>query len=227
MTENLASYIDHTLLKPDCTRDQVSALCNEAREFQFATVCVLPTHVASCADELEGSGVGVCTVIGFPLGANLTTIKVAEAVAALDDGATEIDMVANISNIKSGDFNAVFVDISEVSNAVHKRGGLLKVIIETCLLTDEEKIKLCHIVTQCQADFIKTSTGFSTGGATQHDVQLMKGNVGSNVRVKASGGIRDLATAQLMIAAGASRLGTSSGVVIVQGASPGAETASY
>ncbi len=227
MNNNLASYIDHTLLKPDCTKDQIRALCNEAREFQFAAVCVLPTHVASCADELESSGVGVCTVIGFPLGANLTTIKVAEAVAALDDGATEIDMVVNISNIKSGDFNAVFADISEVSNAVHKRGGLLKVIIETCLLTDEEKIKLCHIVSQCGADFIKTSTGFSTGGATEADVQLMRANASTKVLVKASGGIRDYQTAILMINAGASRLGTSSGVAIVQGASSGADTARY
>ncbi|NQW30246.1 MAG: deoxyribose-phosphate aldolase [Ignavibacteria bacterium] len=225
--KNLASYIDHTLLKPDCTELQVVALCNEAREYQFASVCVLPTYVALCANELEGSEVAVCTVVGFPLGANMTSVKVAEAIAALDAGASEIDMVANITAIKSGHLNLVFADIQQVTQAVHQRGGIVKVIIETCLLTDAEKIKLCHIVSQCGANFIKTSTGFSTGGATQHDVQLMHANVTAGVLVKASGSIRDYQTAQLMIAAGASRLGTSSGIVIVQGASPAAGTTGY
>jgi len=215
----LSSTIDHTLLKPDSTADQVLALCAEAREHAFASVCVLPWHVQRAADALVGSKVAVCTVVGFPLGATFTASKVHEAELAMFHGAREIDMVANISSLKSGDLDTVFADIREIVISVHERRGIVKVIIETGLLTEAEKIEMCGIVTQAHADFIKTSTGFAGSGATVEDVRLLRAHVGQHVQVKASGGIRDHATAIAMIEAGARRLGTSSGVAIINGSS--------
>jgi deoxyribose-phosphate aldolase len=219
MTSSLASSIDHTLLKPDASTSQIITVCDEARHHGFASVCVLPWHVQHAADALTGSKVAVCTVIGFPLGGTYTASKVHEAELAIFHGAREIDMVANITALKSGDIDAVAADIRAVVAAVHERKGMVKVIIETCLLTDAEKITMCGVVTQTHADFIKTSTGFSTGGATLDDVRLLRAHVGQRVRVKASGGIRDTATATAMIEAGAARLGTSSGVAILAGMS--------
>lgn len=215
--EQLARTIDHTLLKPDATAQQIDTLCAEAVQYSFASVCVLPWHVARAAASTRDSGVAVCTVVGFPLGGTYAEIKVSEAMRAMDDGALEIDMVATITALKSGDVDAVFHDIRAVVSAVHDRKGIVKVIIETCLLTEDEKRTMCALVTQAGADFIKTSTGFSTGGATVADVLLMRDHVGPGVSVKASGGIRELSTALSMLAAGASRLGTSSGVAIVNG----------
>lgn len=207
----LAQTIDHTILKPDCTEEQVRTLCNEANEYGFASVCVLP-----CWVELSSSICSnVCTVVGFPLGANTTQTKVSEAIDLIGLGAKEIDMVACITALKSGNIHHVQSDISAVVNAVHKRGGMVKVIIETCLLTDSEKRVMCELVSVAGADFIKTSTGFSTGGATVDDVELLRKHVPPHVQVKASGGVRDRATAIAMIEAGATRIGTSSGKVIV------------
>jgi deoxyribose-phosphate aldolase len=214
---DLARTIDHTVLKPDSTAAQVDVLCAEAAEYRFASVCILPWHVARAAATLSGTDVAVCTVVGFPLGATTTAMKVAEARDAIDHGASEIDMVASITALKSGDLEACRADIHAVVDACHARGAIVKVIIETCLLTDDEKIRMCEIVTKAGADFIKTSTGFSTGGATLHDVRLLRAHVGPAVRVKASGGIRDHATAVAMVEAGADRIGTSSGVSIVRG----------
>lgn len=214
-TMNIASYIDHTLLRPDCTQSQVAGLCAEARNFHFASVCILPWYVRFAAESLADSGVPVCTVVGFPLGATTTEIKVAEAIDAMNNGAKEIDMVASITSLKSKKYDDVFADILSVTEAVHARDGIVKVIIETCLLTDDEKRRMCAAVTQVGADYIKTSTGFSTGGATLEDVRLLRENVGSGVLVKASGGIRDAVMARAMIEAGAMRIGTSSGVTIV------------
>lgn len=217
MTMELNRTIDHTLLKPECTAAQVERLCVEARDHAFASVCVLPWHVERSFEVLADSPVAVCTVVGFPLGGTFTSTKVHEAVTAMDRGAREIDMVANITALKSGAFEIVLEDIHEVVKAVHDRSGIVKVIIETCLLDDEEKKRMCAFVTQAGADFIKTSTGFSTGGATVADVLLLRDHVGAGVHVKASGGIRDITTANAMLAAGATRLGTSSGVAIMQG----------
>lgn len=213
---HLNATIDHTLLKPDATVEQIDRLCAEAREHVFASVCVLPWYVERAADMLAESSVATCTVIGFPLGGTFTQTKVAEAILAMDRGATELDMVINISALKSGQVDVVEADIAAVVSAVHGRKGIVKVIVETCLLTDAEKIEMCRVVTRTRADYIKTSTGFSTGGATLDDVRLLRANVGVDVRVKASGGIRDRATAEAMIDAGASRLGTSAGVAIVR-----------
>lgn len=212
---DIAALIDHTLLKPDCTVVQVSRLCEEAAQYNFASVCILPWHVAHAYRSLAATGIPVCTVVGFPLGATHTQSKLHETLLALDDGATEIDMVMNITALKSGAYDEVLSDILAISNVVHEQGALLKVIIETCLLTNDEKLRMCSMVTQVGADFIKTSTGFSTGGATFEDVALLREHVGTNVRVKASGGIRDYETALAMIAAGAERLGTSNGVAIL------------
>lgn len=212
---DIASTIDHTVLKPDSTARNVDVLCAEAAQYHFASVCILPWHVARAATLLEGTGVAVCTVVGFPLGATVTSAKVAETVTAINNGAREIDMVASITALKSGMHDAVLEDIRTVTQVSHDHGAIVKVIIETCLLTHEEKRRMCSIVTQAGADFIKTSTGFSTGGATLEDVRLLRELVGPAVRVKASGGIRDRATALAMIEAGADRIGTSSGVVIV------------
>jgi deoxyribose-phosphate aldolase len=206
------TFIDHTLLKPDCTEAQVRQLCAEASQYQFASVCVLPWWVELCA----GLYPVVCTVAGFPLGASVTAVKVREAEEAMRQGAREVDMVASITALKSGNRAAVLEDVRAVTQGVHSRGGLVKVIIETCLLDADEKLVMCDIVTEAGADFIKTSTGFSTGGATLEDVRLLRAHVGPNVQVKASGGIRDRAAAEAMIAAGATRIGTSNGVLIVQ-----------
>jgi deoxyribose-phosphate aldolase len=219
--EDIARYIDHTLLKPDATQEQIIQLCQEAKEYQFASVCINPYWVSFCKDQLKNTDVKVCTVIGFPLGANTTVVKVAEALQAIEDGADEVDMVMNISALKSGKTVDVETDIRAVTEAVKKATQnnriQVKVILETCLLRDKEKILACELSEKAGADFVKTSTGFSSGGATVEDVKLMKKTVGSRMEVKASGGIRDIQTALAMIQAGATRIGTSSGVKIVTG----------
>ncbi|GGE29875.1 deoxyribose-phosphate aldolase [Pullulanibacillus camelliae] len=213
---NYAKYIDHTLLKPEATEEQIAILCEEAKTYQFASVCVNPTWVKTAADALKGTDVKVCTVIGFPLGATTTTVKAFEADDAIKNGAGEIDMVINIGALKSGHENVVLKDIEAVVN-VAKGRALVKVIIETCLLTDEEKRKASELAVKAGADYVKTSTGFAGGGATPEDVRLMRDVVGPTIGVKASGGVRSLEDAQAMITAGASRIGASSGVKIIQG----------
>jgi len=208
--------IDHTLLKPDATQDQIAQLCYEAKKYGFASVCVNPSYVKLCADLLKETDVLVCTVIGFPLGATSTETKVFEAQKALRDGATEVDMVINVGALKSRDYERVQRDIAAVARAVHAGGALLKVIIEAALLTDEEKVAACQIAKVSGADFVKTSTGFGPGGATAEDVALMRRVVGVGMGVKASGGIRSYEDARKMIAAGASRIGASASVKIVQ-----------
>ena len=210
-----AALIDHTILAPQATKEQVKQLCGEAMEYGFHSVCVNSSFVYYCARLLKDSGVAVCTVIGFPLGAMSTAGKTAEAEQAIRDGASELDMVIHIGMIKSGDWEYVKQDISSVVEAAKGR-AIVKVILETCLLTDDEKVKACRICEECGADFVKTSTGFSKGGATIEDVALMRRTVGSGMGVKASGGIRSLEDAQAMVKAGAVRLGTSSGVAIMQ-----------
>ncbi len=211
---SLAKTIDHTLLKATATADQVRELCAEARKFGFASVCVNPVWVALCAKELAGSPVLVCTVIGFPLGASVTSIKEAEAKLAIAQGAGEVDMVINLGAAKSGDWKAVEEDIRAVVRAAN--GTLVKVIIETCYLSDAEKVKACEAAAKAGARFVKTSTGFGTGGATAEDVKLMKKTVGGfGLLVKASGGVRSYHDAILMLEAGADRIGASSGVAIV------------
>lgn len=212
----LAGYIDHTLLKPEATKDAVVKLCEEAKTYRFATVCINPGWVSLAAELLKGSGVGVTTVIGFPLGATTTKAKAAETLDALDNGATEIDMVLNVGALKSGLYDAVEKDIAAVVEASRGRAAV-KVILETGLLTDEEKVKACQISVAAGADFVKTSTGFGPGGATVQDIALMRRTVGPNIGVKASGGVRDAAACRAMIAAGATRIGASSGVAIVSG----------
>lgn len=216
---NLAAYIDHTLLKPEATAAQVTQLCAEARTHHFASVCVNPTQVELAARLLAGSGVATCTVVGFPLGANLPEVKAFEAAQALKLGASEIDMVINLGALKGGDFDLVARDIRAVVQAckTHQPPALVKVILETCLLTEAEKVKACQLAQAAGADFVKTSTGFSAGGATVADVALMRHTVGPAMGVKASGGVRSRAEAEAMIAAGATRIGTSSGVKIVVG----------
>jgi deoxyribose-phosphate aldolase len=209
----LAALIDHTLLKPDATDTMVVALCKEAAEHHFASVCVNPSHIRLSVATLAGSGVPVATVIGFPLGANTTKIKAEEARQAVRDGAAELDMVINIGKLKSGDYAFVKEDIHAVKEAGHP--ALLKVILETSLLTDEEKVKACVLSQQAGADFVKTSTGFSTGGATAEDVALMRRVVGDTMGVKASGGVKDCDVAMTMYKAGASRIGASASVKIV------------
>ena len=212
---NYAGMIDHTLLKPEATKAQVKKLCEEAVEYGFHSVCVNSSFVYYCAELLKDSDVKVCTVIGFPLGAMSTAGKAAEARAAVDDGADELDMVLHVGMIKSGDWEYVKQDIASVVEAA---GGqaLVKVILETCLLTDEEKEKACRICVETGADFVKTSTGFSAGGATAEDVALMRKTVGDKAGVKASGGIRTLADVKVMTEAGADRIGASAGVAIVE-----------
>jgi len=222
---NVARMIDHTLLKPDTTPDEIKKLCDEARTYEFASVCINPCYVTMCRDLLKGTRVKVCTVIGFPLGSNTTEIKRAEAEQALKNGAQEIDMVINIGMLKQGNNQYVFDDINQVVLAAKKYNALCKVIIETALLTDEEKIKACLISKEAKADFVKTSTGFSKGGATAGDIALMKYVVGSTVGVKASGGIRTAEDAKLMIESGADRIGASASVKIVKGES--ASTGGY
>lgn len=212
----VAHLIDHTLLKPDATIQQIAQLCHEALLYNFASVCVNPSHVKQAAQLLKNSDVKVCTVIGFPLGATSTAAKTFETQQALSDGATEIDMVINVGALKGGDDTLVAQDIAAVANAAHRGGAILKVIIETSLLTDDEKMRACVLSKQAGADFVKTSTGFSGGGATIEDVALMRKTVGPGLGVKASGGIRNLADAKNMIAAGATRLGASAGVKIIK-----------
>jgi deoxyribose-phosphate aldolase len=215
---NIASMIDHTLLKPDATPDQIAQLCFEARKYGFASVCVNPGHVKLCADLLRGSDAKVCTVIGFPLGATSPEAKVYETETALRDGATEIDMVINIGALKGADYTWVARDIRGVVETAHAAGAIVKVIIETSLLTDEEKIKACLLAKEADADFVKTSTGFAGGGATVEDVALMRRVVGPEMGVKASGGVHTFEEARSMVEAGATRIGASAGVKILQGA---------
>ncbi len=211
--KNIAKLIDYTLLKPTATIDQLTKLCEEAMEFGFASICVNPINVASCHNLLKDSKIPVCTVIGFPLGATSTLAKFAEVKHALQDGATEFDMVINIGALKSGDLDAVYGDIYSVVQAAD--GNIVKVIIETCLLTEEEKVVACNISKDAGAHFVKTSTGFSTGGATVEDIKLMRETVGKDMGVKASGGIKTLADLEAMVKAGANRIGTSAGVKII------------
>ena len=212
----IASMIDHTLLKPDATKQHIEELCREAAQFKFATVCVNPTWVALSARLLVGSGVGVCSVVGFPLGATTPDVKGYETRRAIFDGAREIDMVINVGALKSGDLRAVERDIESVTVPCRDCGVLSKVIIEAALLTDDEKVTACTLVKAAGADYVKTSTGFGPGGATAADVALMRRVVGAEMGVKAAGGVRDLEGMRAMIAAGASRVGASAGVKIVQ-----------
>ena len=215
--EELAKMIDHTLLKQNATEEQIKKLCDEAKTYGFWSVCVNPCYVSLCAKELENSDVKVCTVVGFPLGASTTETTVFQSVEAIKNGASEIDMVINVGAIKSGNWDYVYNDIKAIADAVKSNGGLLKVILETCLLTDEEKIKACEISKKAGADFVKTSTGFSTGGATVEDVALMRKTVGNEMGVKASGGIHNASEAIAMAEAGASRIGASAGIEILNG----------
>jgi len=213
---NVASTIDHTLLKPDATANDIDQLCREAIEWRFATVCVNPTWVARAAVQLRGSGVGICSVVGFPLGATTPDVKQYEARRAIFDGATEIDMVLNVGALKSGEVRLVADDIRSVVGACTGCGVVSKVILETALLTDEEKVTACTLAKAAGADFVKTSTGFGPGGATAADVALMRRVVGAEMGVKASGGVRDLQQVKAMVAAGATRIGASAGVRIVR-----------
>lgn len=212
----VASMIDHTLLKPDATRSDIETLCREAAEFHFATVCVNPTWVAFCAERLRGTGVLVTSVVGFPLGATTPDVKHYEARRAMFDGAREIDMVINVGALKSGALRLVERDIEAVASACREGGAVSKVIIEAAYLTDEEKVTACTLSRAAGADFVKTSTGFGPSGATVADVALMRRTVGEAMGVKAAGGVRDLAGLQAMVAAGATRIGASAGVRIVQ-----------
>jgi deoxyribose-phosphate aldolase len=220
MQTELNRMIDHTLLKPEATKAQIEKLCAEAKEYHFMSVCVNPTWVKHAAELLAGTDVKVCTVIGFPLGANTPAVKAFETAQAIQDGATEVDMVINIGALKSGMYDLVLDDIKAVVQAAQGK-ALTKVIIETCLLTDEEKVKACELAKEAGADFVKTSTGFSTGGATAADIALMRKTVGLEMGVKASGGVRDTATAKAMVEAGANRIGASASVAIVTGQSAG------
>ncbi len=216
---NLAGMIDHTLLKPDATQQEVAQLCFEARKYNFASVCVNPTWVSLCAQLLQGSSAKVCTVIGFPLGATSPEVKAFETQTAIQHGATEIDMVINIGALKARDLDLVARDIRGVVEVAHARNIIVKVIIETALLDDEEKTIACLLSKEADADFVKTSTGFAGGGATVHDVELMRRTVGPEMGVKASGGVRTFEDAESMIKAGATRIGASAGVKIIQGPS--------
>lgn len=211
----LAKLIDHTALKPETTKAQITQLCKEAKEYGFASVCVNPTWVKLAAELLAGSDVKVCTVIGFPLGANTSAVKAFEAKDAIANGAGEVDMVINIAALKDKDDALVESDIRAVVEAAN--GTLVKVIIETSLLSDEEKVRACEIAVKAGTDFVKTATGFSTGGATKEDVALMRKTVGPAIGVKASGGVRTKQDVEDMVAAGATRIGASAGVAIVSG----------
>jgi deoxyribose-phosphate aldolase len=214
---DMARYIDHTLLKPEATAADIDQLCREAEEYHFASVCINPTWVKRAAESLRGSSVPVCTVIGFPFGATTPEVKAMEARRALRDGARELDMVINVGALKSGDHDLVLKDIEKVVDAAHEAGALCKVILETALLTDEEKVIASSLAKQAKADFVKTSTGFGPGGATVYDVALMRETVGPEMGVKASGGVRTASDAEDMIAAGATRIGASAGIIIVGG----------
>ncbi len=216
----LSHMIDHTLLKPDATQDEIAQLCFEARKYGFASVCINPSNVKLCADLLRGSDVLICTVVGFPLGATSTESKAFEAGKAIRDGATEVDMVINVGALKSRDYEIVERDIASVASVCHAGGAIIKVIIEAALLNDEEKVAACQLAKVAGADFVKTSTGFGPGGATAEDVALMRRVVGERMGVKAAGGIRTREDAQRMIAAGATRIGASASVKIVSGGQP-------
>lgn len=210
----LPKYIDHTLLKADATPEQITKLCHEAREYDFASVCVNTCYAGLATELLQGTDVKTCCVVGFPLGAMLPSAKAFEAAAAVENGASEIDTVINVGKMKAGELDYVRDDIAAVVNAC-KGKAIVKVIIESCLLTDQEKATVCTLAQQAGADFVKTSTGFSTGGATVADVALMRNTVGPDMGVKAAGGIRDYDTAMAMIQAGATRIGASAGIAIV------------
>ncbi|MDA9470827.1 deoxyribose-phosphate aldolase [Enterococcus sp. 5H] len=212
---NIAKMIDHTALKPETTKEMIVKLCQEAKEYQFASVCVNPYWVQLSSNELKGTGIDVCTVIGFPLGANTSETKAFETKNAIANGATEVDMVINVGALKSGDLDTVEADIRAVVEA--SGDVLVKVILETCLLTKEEIVKVSELSVKAGADFVKTSTGFSTGGATAEDIALMRKTVGPDIGVKASGGVRTNEDVMVMIEAGASRIGASAGVSIVSG----------
>lgn len=211
-----ACYIDHTVLKADTIRSTVQRFCEEARQYGFASVCVNPTYVRFVAEQLRGSGVQTCCVIGFPLGATTSAVKAFETAEAITNGATEVDMVINIGALKDKDYDLVLDDIKAVVKAAHPQASV-KVIIETCLLTDEEKVIACQLAQRAGADFVKTSTGFGAGGATVEDVRLMKATVGDAMQVKASTGINDRQIFEAMVAAGATRMGTSKGIKIIEG----------
>jgi len=222
---DLARYIDHTLLLPQATAQDIDRLCDEAREYGFATVCVNPAWVRRAAERLRGSEVNVTSVVGFPFGATTPEVKAWEARRAIRDGAREVDMVINIGALRSGDYRLVLGDMAKVVDACHEAGVTCKVIIETAYLTDEEKVVASHLAKQAKADFVKTSTGFGPGGATVHDVLLMRETVGSKLGIKAAGGIRSTEDAEEMIAAGATRIGASAGIAIVTGAGEGTGSA--
>ncbi len=212
----LAKYIDHTLLKPESTRADIARVCEEAKHYNTASVCVNPCWIGFVAEQLKGTDIKPCCVIGFPLGATLPEVKAFETAAAIRDGAKEVDMVINVGALRGAEFETVYEDIKAVVDAA-KGKALVKVIIETCLLTDEEKVTACKLAKQAGADFVKTSTGFSTGGAKVEDVRLMRETVGPEMGVKASGGVRSKADAEAMIAAGATRIGASSSKKIIEG----------
>lgn len=224
---DMARYIDHTLLKPEATAADIDQLCREAEQYHFASVCINPTWVKRAAENLRGTPVAVCSVIGFPLGATTPEVKAMEARRALRDGAREVDMVLNIGALKSGDHALVLKDIEKVVDAAHEVGALCKVILETALLTDEEKVVASALAKQAKADFVKTSTGFGPGGATVYDVALMRETVGPDMGVKASGGVRTTENAEDMIAAGATRIGASAGIEIVGGKDGGSGDERY
>jgi deoxyribose-phosphate aldolase len=213
--KKIASIIDHTVLKAEASKFKIIELCGQAKNYNFASVCINPAYVSLAAELLEGSNVKVCTVIGFPLGANTTEVKAFEAADAVKNGADEVDMVINIGALKSNEYEYVLKDISAVINAV-KGKALVKVIIETCYLSNDEKVIACKLAKEAGADFVKTSTGFGTGGATQEDIELMRKTVGLEMGVKASGGISDIKKAEALIEAGATRLGTSASIKIVE-----------
>lgn len=215
-TETIASLIDHTILKPETSVGQVRQLCDEALRYNFASACVNPAFVPLVAEILRGSSVKVCSVAGFPLGATTADAKVFETQEAIQHGAQEIDMVMNVGALKSGDESTVAEDIRRVADACHRGNAICKVILENCLLSHEEKVRACTIAVDAGADYVKTSTGFASAGATVEDVALMRGLVGPKIGVKASGGIRTLEDVKKMVAAGATRIGTSSGVTIME-----------
>lgn len=226
----VARLIDHTLLKPQATPDQIRQLCRQAQDYHFASVCVNPGYVSLCADLLHRTDVKVGTTIGFPLGATTTAVKVFETKQAIVNGTNEVDMVLNVGALKTGDVAYVKDEIAQIVTAAHAGGALIKVILETCLLTDDEKVIACKLCQEAGADFVKTSTGFSTGGATVEDVALMRQTVGPEMGVKASGGIRNYETLLQMVEAGATRIGASAGVAIVKealGGSASAPTGDY
>ena len=227
VTPSIAALIDHTLLRPDAARDDIARVCAEALKHGFASVCINPFWVPFVAAQLAGSPVKVCTVVGFPLGATLTAAKVAETDAALRAGAQEIDMVLNIGALRSGDNETVASDIRAVVEVAHRAGAIVKVILETALLDDNQKTTACRLAKEAGADFVKTSTGFGPAGATEHDVALMRAAVGPAIGVKASGGIRTIEDLRKMVAAGANRIGASASVKIVEGSEAGASASSY